>query len=327
MRARLIVAFALALAAWPLGLAAGTARERPSITARLETPRDFGYHVGDPIPLVLRIEVASDVVVDLESLPRRGDPVGPFEVRDVRIDRARTASGSAYRVEFTLQSFVPATLTPGVVFPPLELRFALPEDRSADGGYVYRSATLPAQVFLLSPLGGGREALRPSKGAVIPRAGALFWSSVGLGALCLAAGFGMLASDAARWARRVRQERSEARRRALRTLKVLRTRYAGCDAKTPDLFLRVSSVLRRFLAEACAIPARVQTIGQIRERFDGHPLEQEIEQVLARCDSVVYDGHHATPSERDAIIREVTVLIDRLERVGCPMAGANGAAR
>lgn len=328
MRKWLIAAAAFALLAWPFTPVAQAAGEKPPISARFETSRDFGYHIGDLIPLTLRIEAESGVVIDLESLPHRGEAVGPFEVRNVLIDHSRTSSGSAYRIEFTLQTFVPAISAVGVVFPPLELRFALPEDRAADGGYVYRAVALPPHLFFLSPTAVGPRVMRASKGPVLPHTAWFFWSAVSLGGALLTLALGMLARDLARWWQRgIEAKRSNAEERALATLRLLRERYLACEEKTPFLFLKLSGVLRRFLSKQCGIPARVQTIRQIRERFSGHPLENELAEVLERCNEVIYDGRRPPPAEKESIIREVAGLIDRLEQVGCPTHGGNGAPR
>lgn len=328
MRIWLTAILTAALLATPVTSVARAAEERPSITARFETSRDFGYHIGDLIPLTLVIEAERGAVVDLESLPHRGQTVGPFEVRNVRISHVQTAGGSAYRIEFALQTFVPATAAAGVGFPPLDLRVAVAEDRLADGGYVYRTVTLPPSMFFLSPTTTSPRALRANKGSVVPRAGWLFWSSVSLGALSIATAGAMLARDLARWwHRRSIERRSNAERRALATLGVLRTRYVACEAMTPVLFVKLCGVLRRFLGEHCGIPARVETVQQIRERFSGHPLEKKIGEVLERCSEVIYDAHHPSPPDKERMIREVTALISELERVGCPTHGGNGASR
>jgi hypothetical protein len=328
MKKRVMVGCAVTLLVLASVLLAEAEPEQPQISVRFETPRDFGYHIGDLIPLTLLIETGTGVVIDLESLPHRGEAIGLFEVRNVRIDHSGTLSGSAYRIQFTLQSFVPATAALAAVFPPLELRFALPEDRLADGEYVYRAVTLPPHLFFLSPTAIGPVALRSLKGSVIPQTGWFFWGALGLGAVFLATGLGRLAWGVARWwKQRSVQERSRAARRAMRTLKVLRERYVACEETTPYLFSKASGVLRRFLTEECAIPARVETTHQIGERFRGHPLESELTEVLERCNQVIYDGDRPTPSERDGILREVTTLIGRLEQVGCPIHGGNGASR
>lgn len=328
MRKWLIATLASALIAWPVVLPVRAGQPKPPISVRFETPRDFGYHIGDLVPLVLLIYAESGVVIDLESLPRPGETIGPFEVRKVWIEHSTDAGGPSYRIEFTLQSFVPATAAVGLVLPAFELRFALPEDRSPDGEYTYRAGTLPAQVFFLSRTATGSGTLRPFKGSLLPRRGWLFWGALSLGAALLAAGAGVLISDAVRWwKRRFRRQQSSAGRRAVRTLRVLRERYLACEEKTPDLFVKGSGALRRFLSEECGIPARVQTVHQITERFSGHPLQKELEGVLERCDRVIYDGHHPSASEKQDIIREMAALIERLEHVGCPTGGRNGEAR
>lgn len=296
----------------------------PPISARFETPRDFAYHIGDLIPLTLVIEAAPGVVIDLDRLPHRGGTVDLFEVRDVRIDRARTASGRVYRVTFTLQTFVPGTLVPGVAFPPLELHFAQPEDRLGGGGDHDRSVTLPPYRFFLSPTTVGQDALRPNKGSTVPRVGWSFWGTVGVGVLCLGMAALELGGDLLRqW----RQRRPTPERRALRALTVLEQRYAAGEDKAPVLFRKTSGVLRRFLREECGVPAPVQTVAQIRERFRGHPLQTELAEVLERCTHVTYDGHHPTSAEKAGILRAVAALIGRLEEVGCPVPGGNGAPR
>lgn len=130
----------------------------------------------------------------------------------------------------------------------------------------------------------------------------------------------VLASDFAK-TRRSAEEHSQAARWALRGLKVLLERYLAREETTRDLFLKGSDVLRRFLAEECGISAGAQTIRQITERFRGHPIEKELEEVLERCNRVIYDGHHPTQAEKEGIIREVATLIGRLEQVGCPAPG------
>lgn len=321
------------LAALALALLAGLptspirAAETPALVARFEASRDFGYHIGDLVPLALLIEAEDGIVVDLENLPSRGEAVGPFEVRDVRIHRSRTASGTAYRVEFILQSFVPAAVAGGVAFPPLDLRFALPADRAADGTYGYRTVMLPPYVFFLSPTAVRPGALRPNKGSVVPPPGPLFWGTVGAGAASVAAAMTILGIDLTRWwRRRSAEKRSKAEQRALGTLRRLRERYLACDEMAPVLFGRTSGVLRRFLGEHCGLPARVETIREIQGRFRGHPLQDGIGRVLERCNAVVYDGHHPTRWEKEEIIRDVADLIRELERVGCPTGDGDNAS-
>lgn len=312
----------------PCSLLAQETSDTPPLAARYETPRSFGYHIGDLIPLILAIEAKAGTVVDLESLPRAGETAGLLEIRTVRIDRSDTASASVYRIAFTLQAFVPATWALAVIFPSLELRVALPEERLSDGGYVYRTVSLPPYQILLSPTVRGSRELRANKGSVLPELGWTVWGPLLLGGVFTALGLGRATWDLVAWYRRRRAlVGSPAEQKALRALRVLRDRYAACEEKTSLLFMRATGVLRRFLREECGIPAGAQTVPQIKERFKGHPLEGELTELLEHCNEVLYDGRHPGPSEKDAVIRELTALISRLAQAGCPAAGGNGAPR
>ncbi len=326
MGAWLIAGVACLLLGAPVARVAGAEEATLPISAHFESSRDFAYHIGDLIPLTLVIETGPGVVIDLDRLPQRGTTVDLFEVRDVRIDRARTGSGSVYRVHFALQTFIPGTVAQGVAFPPLEFGFALPEDRLPDGTSRYRSLTVPPYRLYLSPTAVGQDALRAHKGSSVPRPGRLFWGAVSVGALGLAIAGLRLAGDLARWWRR-RARAHPADRRALQTLTALGRRYLAREDQASVLFRKTSSVLRWFLREECGVPAPVQTVSQIRERFRGHPLETELAEVLERCNRVTYDGHQPTAAEREDILREVTALIGRLEAIGCPIPGGNGASR
>ena len=325
---RLLVAAAISLLVLlPGSLRAHETGDTTPLSGRFEAPRSFGYHIGDLIPLTLIIEAKPGVVVDLESLPRAGERAGLFEIRTVRTDRSQTASGSVYRIEFALQTFIPATWALAAFFPSLDLRVALPEDRLSDGDYVFRKVTLAPYPILLSPTVRGPTELRANKGSVLPKLGWMVWSSLVLGALFIALGLARGARDLAAWRRSSRLARSTAEERALRALRTLRERYAACEDKTPLLFMRATSVLRRFLREECGIAAGTQTVPQIRERFRGHPLENDLRAVLERCNEVLYDGRRPDPREKDAVLRELSAVIGRLGQVGCPTGGKNGASR
>jgi len=43
------------------------------IVTSFELPRDYGYFIGDEIPLTLMIESQKGVVIDLVNLPRQGE--------------------------------------------------------------------------------------------------------------------------------------------------------------------------------------------------------------------------------------------------------------
>ncbi|NVL93502.1 MAG: hypothetical protein HWN71_10765, partial [Desulfobacterales bacterium] len=57
------------------------------ITVDFHCPRNFGFHVGDEIPLTVTMEVKAGPIIDLVNLPQRGEIHGPFEVRSVRVSK------------------------------------------------------------------------------------------------------------------------------------------------------------------------------------------------------------------------------------------------
>ena len=57
--------------------------ERFPILTRFELPRDYGYFIGDEIPLTLVVETSQGVVLDLVNLPKQGETHGP--IRDSRL--------------------------------------------------------------------------------------------------------------------------------------------------------------------------------------------------------------------------------------------------
>ncbi|NIO04056.1 MAG: hypothetical protein GTN74_05420, partial [Proteobacteria bacterium] len=75
------------------------------ITVDFHCRRDFGFHIGDEIPLTVTLEAGNGPIVDLVNLPQKGEIHGPFEVRDVRVRKHRKSGGTVYTVLYRLQSF------------------------------------------------------------------------------------------------------------------------------------------------------------------------------------------------------------------------------
>src|SRR5512143_1166123 len=57
------------------------------IKVDFDSPKNFGFHIGDEIPLTVTLEVQKGVIIDLVNLPHRNDIHGPFEVREMKIDK------------------------------------------------------------------------------------------------------------------------------------------------------------------------------------------------------------------------------------------------
>ena len=89
-----------------------------------ESPRDFGFHVGDEIPLTITMKVKKGNILDLVNLPKEKESHGPFEVRGVRIKKRQKRDQTEYRVSYNLQSFEPAIAVDGLTFPHLRISYA-----------------------------------------------------------------------------------------------------------------------------------------------------------------------------------------------------------
>lgn len=183
--------------------AIGMPVEKFPILPRFEVPRNYGFFIGDEIPLQLVIETTGDVMVNLEKLPQKGQKHGPFEVSDMRITRQTPAGhGVIYRVAYALQYFGPTPLT--AVFEGVEILYA----SATDGPYPRASAykrlvTQPVSIDMarLSPL--HLTASRRPKGALQDQRMLTVWLGVVCTAICLTAG-GVLGVKA--WQQKVRQQ-------------------------------------------------------------------------------------------------------------------------
>jgi hypothetical protein len=161
------------------------------IVTRFEIARDYGYFIGDVIPLALVVEVRKGVVVDLVNLPHKGEQHGLFEVRDVTITPSFQADGTTlYRAAYRLQYFGAAPLA--TEFEPLEILYAPASDRdAATQAYQYKSLFSQPVHINISRIGPYQptKALDP-KGPLPDRRLALFWGPSILGAVCLMAAVG-----------------------------------------------------------------------------------------------------------------------------------------
>src|SRR3990172_5891151 len=64
-------------------------QETLPITVDFHCPINFGFHIGDKIPLTVTLEAQKGVILDLVNLPRKNDTHGPFEVREMSVSERR----------------------------------------------------------------------------------------------------------------------------------------------------------------------------------------------------------------------------------------------
>ena len=137
--------------------------DRFPIVTRIDMARDYGFFIGDEIPLTLTIEVENDVVLDLMNLPRAGDQHGLFEIREMVLTSSTDENRiTTYDVRYQLQYFGAAPLT--IEFKPLEILYALGQERSSlTQMYTYKSLFTQPVIVNISRIGPYRptQALGP----------------------------------------------------------------------------------------------------------------------------------------------------------------------
>lgn len=125
-------------------------------TFHVETPRSYGYVIGDEIPVRITLDTRPDVSLETGSLPAKGPINRWLNIKDVQV----TQNGRHYRIDLRYQVFYAPLSVKSLTLPGFDLHFSLGELKS--------SQPVPAWQFTLSPLHepavlgqDDREPLRP----------------------------------------------------------------------------------------------------------------------------------------------------------------------
>ena len=300
---------------------AGETEPFPILT-RFELPRDYGYFIGDEIPLTLVVETSEGVVLDLVNLPKQGEKHGLFEIRELRLTTASHAlGGTIYRAAFTLQYFGITPLT--THFEPLEILYAQAGDRTGPThSYTYKSLLTQPIALNLARIGpyGPTRALDIT-GPVADSRAALVWGSFSVGALCLLV---VMAGSGRQWyvRRKDRQASRDAHLSpAAATLEVLRQAQGGLRPVTAALFPGVEGLqhlLRQYIQTVYAVSANTLTTAELGLLLSDQPWGQEILNLLARCDLVKYDCPSESLSDARQLWWEALTIFEKLQQTDVP---------
>lgn len=110
-----------------LGLSAGllaacsAAPIRPVSAWRVETPRPFGYQIGDTIPMRITVQTRSGVVLHADSLPKPGPMNRWLHLRQAEVE---PLGGDEYRVNLEYQVFYAPLEVKALTIPGFPLRFS-----------------------------------------------------------------------------------------------------------------------------------------------------------------------------------------------------------
>jgi hypothetical protein len=296
-----------------------SAAEAFPILTRFELPRDYGYFLGDEIPLTLLIEAAPGVVLDLVNLPKKGERHGLFEVRNMHLSSSATANGQqVYRAHYTLQYFGATPLS--VNFEPLEILYAMAQDRIAPSNtYHYKSLHTQPLMLNVSRIGPYHPTQAMDiKGPLADSRAGMIWGSVIVGVLLV-----LLSAGSWYWQWYHRRRRYVETVQALpsaaeRTLTILRQEGAAFRpvvATPPPGAERLSNIIRQHLHEGMGISAASLTSPELASRLQGQRLGKELLQLLERCDAVKYQEPSYSQIEEWQLWWEAITLFEKLHEV------------
>ncbi len=292
-----------------------------------ECHRNFGFHIGDEIPLVVTLEAREGTVVDLVNIPQKNETHGPFEIRDVEVRKHRKSDRTVYKVFYRLQSFQPAIAVDRLNFPSLSISYATKENwNRAESKYHYQN--LFAQVFevFVSRTATYFGPMKDIKGPIHDGRFNFIWkAATGLG------GF-MVVLALFTWFRQMIRNRQHAglespsptpRDRALKALQEARENCFNYDDHRKHLFFEINRILRDFLKDACGMSAANRPSMEIVKQLKDCPFYEELSELVTRINQVIYEGD--APVDVESIVRQFSGLLDKADRAEPPGVGYDTA--
>jgi hypothetical protein len=291
--------------------------ERFPIVTRIELPRDYGFFIGDEIPLTVIIEASPDAVLDLVNLPRAGEQHGQLEIRHFKLtSTVRADRTTTYQAAYRMQYFGIAPFT--ISFEPLEILYAARQDRDEiANAYHYKSLFTQSVSINISRIGPYRStpALEP-KGPLHDRRTVFFWIPIIGGALCMVAAFGGLGRESWQVWKQWSGAEADALTAAEKTLERLRRGEATPALSAESLAPAVShlgAIVRAYLQDACGISAYTLTPSELAARLEASQQVQDVVGLLQRCETLKYQPDETSEAEEHFLWEEAVTLFERLD--------------
>jgi hypothetical protein len=293
------------------------------ILSQFELSRDYGYFIGDEIPLTLVIETAADVVLDLVNLPQKGDTHGLFEIRDLHITSSPGENTTQiYRAAYILQYFGPTPYS--APFGPLEILYALPRAPGASQAtYTYkRLLTQPAVIHIarLAPL-RVTQAVQ-LKGPVDDQRAGIIWASFFFGTMLVLTAVGGWGWEGYRaWQRRraLAARTPTPAERALQTLQHdATTLFCPPQEPPPPIGVTLDHIIRTYLHAAHQVPAFTLTPAELALHLEGVPHAQNLLRLIERCAALKYQPPAASLTAEQTLWRDTIALFEHLQEESAP---------
>lgn len=285
------------------------------ITIDFDCPRDFGFHIGDEIPLTVTLKAKEGVIVDLVNLPQKDEAHGPFEVRDVTVRKRRESGRTIYTVFYRLQCFRPAIAVDRLSFPPLRISYATKEDwNPVESTYRYRGVfSQPFDIFV-SRTATYFGPMKEMKGPIMDKRVAIMWRlATVVGSLMALMALITWPWEFVRRRKRVgRQSVSmTAKDRALRALEEARENCFNYKDHRKRLIFEINSILRKFLKEVCSLHTANRPSMEIMNQLKDRPGYEDLKNLVTRINEVIYEGD--APVDVESIVRQFSGLLHKLD--------------
>jgi hypothetical protein len=280
-----------------------------------ESPRNFGFHVGDEIPLTVSMKVGKGSIVDLVNLPTKKESHGPFEIRDVSIKRRQKKGLTEYRVSYRLQSFEPAIAVDRLTFPSLNISYSREKDwNRKKSKHEYQTLLSQNYDILVSRTATYMGPMKPLKGPLVDKTGTILWKAATV------AGTMMILLALFTWfmdfirKRRILAKRNQMLSSSDRAFKALQQARENCfnhDDHRKHLFFEVNAILRDFLKEVCDLDAANRPTTELVQSLKDRPYYDELNSFVARINQVVYEGD--APADLEPIVRQFSELLKNVD--------------
>ena len=284
------------------------------ITVDFHCPRNFGFHIGDEIALVIKLNAGDGHIVDLVNLPQKGETHGPFEVRNVTVQKRPNSAGNTYTVVFRLQSFEPAIAVDRVKFPPLRVSYATEKDwNPVESKYHYRSLlSQPFDIFV-SRTAAYYGPMKDIKGPIMDKMAALIWKvAIVLGGFMVFMAFITWPWEFIRKRGMVGERIADPtpKDRLQRELQEARERCFNYEDHRKHLFFEINRILRDFLKDVYGLSTANRPSMEIVGQLKDNPFYEELKGLVARINQVIYEGE--APVDVESVMRQFKELMERI---------------
>lgn len=284
------------------------------ITIDFFCPRNFGFHIGDEIPLTVTLEAEDGVIVDLVNLPQKNETHGPFEIRDVRVRKHSENGRTTYTVSYQLQCFTPAIAVDRLSFPPLRISYATKEDwNPVESKYRYQGLFSQSFDIFVSRTATYFGPMKDIKGPITDKKVAVMWKvATVLGGLMALVAFITWPWDFIRKRRRVSRQSPSmtAKDHALKALQEARENCFNYEDHRKRLFFEINAILRDFLKEVCGLETANRPSIEMMNQLTDRPWYEEMKGLVGRINQVIYEGD--APVDLESIVRQFTGLLQKL---------------